>query len=146
MTSEIDSILGDIENSDSSFISDIKKYWRIITAFDDFKDMIASPLTSVKKKMPNVPEEEWDKFIEEFNIPAMEGDHINQIMQHFTHEEVKAIIKLYEDHPILKKTIETTKIIREESYKLTEKWLNKFNSLLMTKIDQWGDMGYLELE
>lgn len=140
----IDSLLNDIETADNGFINDIRKYWKIITSFDDFEEMITAPLVAVKKTMPEVPEEEWDDFIKEYNIPAIEGEHLNLIMKHFTHEEIKGIIDLYENHPLLKKSIKKSIIIRDESFELTRKDVNTFQDLLMDKIVKWRDMGYIE--
>ena len=143
MKDNIDSILGDIESSDDNFIEDIRKYWRIITSFDDFAEVISAPLRSLKAKHTEVPAEEWDKLIKDFNVPAMEGDHVNLIMEHFTHEELKGIIALYEENPLLKKAVSKNNVIREDSYKLTVKWFNRFNDLVQGRLGEWDEMGYL---
>lgn len=137
MIDSIDDILGKIENADDDFIRDIKKYWCIITSYEDFEGLIQAPIKEMKKKFTKVPEVEWEAVIKEFNIPAMEGDFINQFMHFFTHDDLKSLIDLYENHPVLKKASEKNKQIRDDTYKLTVKWMDNFNSLMMKKLDEW---------
>jgi len=143
ITNDIDGILDSIEKNDDEFIKDIKKYWENSTGIAKIDNAVREPLKTLQKQMPNVPMDEWESFIDEYNIPAMEGDFINQFMTRFTHEELKELLKLYEEHPLFKKLKESNKEIAAESYKLNEKWMRKFNFLLGEKVREWQSMGYL---
>jgi len=140
----INDILKNIEDADSGFIADIKKYWSIVTSFESVEEMITAPMKSVKTRFPKVPEEEWVDLLKVYNIPAMEGEFINQFMHFFTHEELKGLLKLYETHPLLSKSREKNKEMREDTYQLSARWLDKFNYLMGVKLQEWTELGYLE--
>ena len=144
MSTEIDDILGGIEQSDSEYISDIKKYWKIVTGTESVAKLVAEPLIGLKKQLTKVPDEEWKELIESINFTAMEGDFLNQFMKHFTHEELKELLKLYNEIPILKKVNASNRQILEETAMLNDKWAHRFAHAVNTKIEEWQEMGYIE--
>jgi hypothetical protein len=146
MSDEIDNILGGIEQSDGDYITDIKKYWEIVTGVDSVAKLVAEPLIGLKKRLTKVPDEEWKELLDSINFKAMEGDFLNQFMKHFNHEELKELLKLYEEIPILKKVHASNRQILEETADLNNKWTHRFANSVNTKIVEWQDKGYIELE
>ena len=144
MSDEIDSILDDIEQSDSDYITDIKKYWKIVTGVDSVSKLVLEPLIGLKRKLKNVPDQEWKDLMDEFNFKAMEGDFLNQFMKHFTHEELKELLKLYDELPILQKVHASNRDILEETADLNTKWTHRFMNTMNSCIVKWQDLGYIE--
>lgn len=139
----IDDILLNIVESDAMFISDIKRYWCVVTSYDNFEEMIIAPILKMKKMFPNVPDSEWKSIIKEYDIPAMEGDHINMIMKYYTHQELKELLNEYENNPVLRKSLKKSIDMREESLDISGKWLNRFNDIIQSRLNKWKDRDYI---
>jgi hypothetical protein len=139
----IDDILSNIVETDAMFIADIKRYWCVVTSYDNMEEMITAPIFKMKTVLPKVPDSEWDSIIKEYDIPAMEGEHVNMIMKYYTHEELKELLNEYENNPVLKKSLKKSIEMREESLDVSSKWLNRFNEILQNRIPTWQDKDYI---
>ena len=146
MTDEIDSILGGIEQADGDYITDIKNYWKIVTGVDSVAKLVMEPLIGLKQRLKKVPDDGWTALLDKINFKAMEGDFLNQFMKHFTHEELKELLKLYAEIPILQKVHASNRQILEETADLNVKWSHRFANVVNTCIVKWQDLGYIELE
>ena len=146
MNNDIDEILGSIERVNNEYTDDIKRYWRLTGSQDQFEIFVRNPIEKFKTIMPDVPGEQWKDLVEKYNPAAMEGEFMNQFMSHFSHEELKEILKLYDENPILKKAASLGPVMFRETMDLGNKWAQKFATLFADKVKYWKECGYIDGE
>jgi hypothetical protein len=91
--------------------------------------------------IPEAPDEYWDLVLKEFS-----GGELVQLIipiydRHFSHEEIKDIIKFYET-PTGKKMVEKLPLITQESMNAGQQWGMEIGEIIQNKLIKDG---YLEI-
>jgi hypothetical protein len=70
---------------------------------------------------PSVPSEFWDEFLAEIDVEELLQLSLPSYEKHFTHDEIKELIKFYES-PVGKKMIAVQPQVMQESMVAGQKW------------------------
>ncbi len=94
-------------------------------------------LPSLKQAMPQVPEQVWT----EFRSEVREDDMIELTYaiwdKHFTHQEIRDLIRFYQT-PTGQKIIRETPVIQQESLVAGQKWGNEIMARILARLRERG--------
>ncbi len=90
-----------------------------------------------KKSYKNVPSESWDEFAKELNEDGLINLTIPIYEKHYTHNDVKGLIKFYYT-PVGKKTIEILHLLTKNSVEARQKWGRQIGEREMEMLKQKG--------
>jgi hypothetical protein len=97
-------------------------------------DMLIPQLAQL---VPSVPQNVWDLFREKIDIDDFIKLHVAIYDRHFTHEEIKELIRFYES-PIGRRVIEETPAMTEESMIAGQQWGMKLGQQIMMDLKKGG--------
>ena len=117
--------------------ADIIRLLRMTGAAKGAAQALDLMLPSLKDSMPQVPEPVW----REFRSEVREDDMIELTCQiwdkHFTHQEVRDLIRFYES-PTGQKIIRETPAIQQESLLAGQKWGNQIVDRILVRLREKG--------
>ena len=101
--------------------ADIVKMLKLTGADKNAMQMIEQMISMQKNANPAVPADFWDKFVKEVNGEDLINLTVPSWEKHYTHDEIKELIKFYQS-PIGKKMISVQPMIMQESMMAGQKW------------------------
>lgn len=107
-------LTGNAFAQDNAKIKDIKRLLELTGAADMGIQALGSSMQGLRNSNPNIPEEFFTEFQKQFNAELIVTNIAPIYDKHFTHEEIKELLKFYQT-PLGKKTISTMPKIMEES-------------------------------
>lgn len=102
---------------DNAKTKDIKRLLTLTGAADLGIQALGSSMQGLRNSNPNIPEEFFTEFQKQFNAELIITNIAPIYDKHYTHEEIKELIKFYQT-PLGKKTISTMPKIMEESMEM----------------------------
>jgi hypothetical protein len=112
----------------------------VVTRYEEnFRVVFPQLLTQLKAGFPSISEEQWREFEAELKPSEIIGIAIGIYDKHFTHEEIKELLKFYES-PLGKKTIKELPAITQEVLREGEEWGKRIAARIEAK-EQKGDGG-----
>jgi hypothetical protein len=139
----IDDILNEVENNHFNFITEIYKYWGLVSDTSSMLDAYDTSIAEMKEKWPLIPDDEWVLFKKALCVDQMEADFQSVFMKYITYDELKEIIKLYETYPILIKLKNISDGLSADSILVAKKWLFYVEKVMLDIIVVWNTKGYL---
>lgn len=128
--------------------ADIEKLMRITGAPDITKQMsnflILQKSKAIKAARPDLPARTYQILGEEINRVIEEqmtakGGFLDMVIpiyaKHFSHEDIKGLLKFYQTE-LGKKTIKTLPLILQESMTLAQDWSKSLEPLIKNKVNQ----------
>ena len=128
--------------------ADIEKLMRITGPPDVTKQMsnffILQLSQAIKASRPDLPARTYQILSEEINRVIEEqmtskGGFLDMVIpiyaRHFSHEEIRGLLKFYQTE-LGKKTIETWPLILQESMNLAQDWSKSLGPLIKNKVNQ----------
>ena len=128
--------------------ADIEKLMRITGPPDVAKQMsnffINQMSQAIKASRPDLPAKTYRILIEEINRVIEEqmtakGGFLDMVIpiyaKHFSHEDIKGLLKFYQTE-LGKKTIKTYPLILQESMTLAQDWSKSLGPLIKKKVNQ----------
>lgn len=109
------------DKKESQKVKDIREFMSITGSDEIGVDVINSLISNFARMMPQVPQSFWDEFRKQINPNEMAEKIIPVYEKHFTHEDIKGLLKFY-NSDIGKKLISKQGPITEESMKIGEEW------------------------
>lgn len=107
--------------SDPAKRADIIKMMKLTGADKMAMTMIRNMIGVQRQSNPNVPGEFWDKLIENVNSDGLLELSANSWEKHFTHDEIRGLIKFYQS-PLGKKMIAVQPKVMQESMVAGQQW------------------------
>ena len=111
-----------------------------------FDQDIEAQITAMRRARPDVPDQFWQDFTAEFKRQASPDDLMKVILpiydRHFTHQEIRQIIALYES-PLGRKISTTLPEIQQESVEAGRAWGEQLGDRMHKKLQQrLSEKGY----
>ncbi len=94
-------------------------------------------LPSLKQAMPQVPEQLWTEFRSEVREDDMVELTYTIWDKHFTHQEIRDLIRFYQT-PTGQKIIRETPVIQQESLVAGQKWGNEIMGRIVARLRERG--------
>jgi len=94
-------------------------------------------ITVFKQSDMRIPDKFWDDFISEADPNELVEMCIPIYEKHFTHDEIKQLLKFYKT-PIGKKVIETQPVIMQECMIAGQEWGKKISEKIVKKLQEEG--------
>lgn len=117
--------------------ADILKMLKLTGASEMGKQALTQMLAMQKQQNPNVPDKVWQDFMAEVDMNELVELTIPSYDKHFTHDEIKEIIKFFES-PIGKKMIVTQPLVMRDSAIEGQKWGMKLASRMAQRLKDKG--------
>ena len=139
---DIDEILREAEANHKEFVDLINEYWQITTG----EVLVTSHMVLVKSlqaKMPNVPEAEWESFVDAIKHERMEAELSSVFMRHVDKETLREVIDLYKNNDALQRFSKCSNVLRKETVEIASNWINYLENLVSSRIHYWHHAGYL---
>lgn len=99
------------------------------------KQMMTQMVTAMKPSMPQVPQEFWDKFLEEANASDLVELVIPIYVKHLSVEDMKAAIAFYQS-PAGKNFVAKQPVITQESFEVGQQWGLKLGTKIATEVQE----------
>ncbi|MFB3813574.1 MAG: DUF2059 domain-containing protein [Terriglobales bacterium] len=117
--------------------ADIIRLLRMTGAAKGATDAVDLMLPSLKQAMPQVPEQLWNEFRQEVREEDMIELTYTIWDKHFTHQEIRDLIRFYQT-PTGQKIIRETPLIQQESLVAGQKWGNEILTKIVTRLKERG--------
>jgi len=122
---------------ETEFRQDIRKLMVLTGAGDLGTQVMKQMIDMFKQTYVGVPDEFWDRFLEQAG-----GDELVELVipiyeRHLTHEDVKGLIAFYES-PLGRKLVSKQPLIMEESMLVGQEWGAKLGQDVMSKLQEEG--------
>ncbi len=126
--------------STGSYNTTLKKMIKVAGTEAAFSTVIKQMLIMFKQQHPQVPENVWTEFSQEFSKTSIDdlAEMLSPVYQkHFSEEDLIRIIAFYET-PIGRKLAEKTPIITQESMQAGQQWGMKIAQRVTEKLKAQG--------
>ena len=117
--------------------ADILKMLKLTGASEMGKQALTQMLALQRQQNPDVPQKVWDEFMAEVDMNELVELTIPSYDKHFTHNDIKEMIKFFES-PIGKKMVITQPLVMRESAMEGQKWGMKLASRMAQKLKDKG--------
>jgi len=117
--------------------ADILKMLKLTGASEMGKQALNQMLALQRRQNPEVPQKVWDEFMAEVDMNELVELTIPSYDRHFTHDDIKGLIKFFES-PIGKKLVSTQPLVMQESAMEGQKWGMKLASRMAQKLKDKG--------
>lgn len=125
---------------DEDYTKTLRTMFEIAGTEDTYKTLINQMFMMYKSQYPNVEEEIWDEFEDEFMQTSM-NDLVQMLApvysKHLTKEELLQIIQFY-NSPVGKKLAKSTPLITQKSMQIGQEWGIKIGERFSEKLKQKG--------
>ena len=121
---------------DEAFRADILKMLKLTGADKLGEQVLQQMIASLKPLAPNVPEEFWTQFHQEFDMNKMIDLLIPVYTKHLTHEDVQAAIAFYET-PAGKNLIAAQPKIVADSMVIGQRWGQELAQKIMARLQAY---------
>ncbi|MCK8523568.1 DUF2059 domain-containing protein [Aquimarina sp. D1M17] len=125
---------------DEDYTKTLRTMFEIAGTEDTYKTVINQMFMMYKSQYPNVEEEIWDEFEDEFMQTSM-NDLVQMLApvysKHLTKEELLQIIQFY-NSSVGKKLAKSTPLITQESMQIGQEWGIKIGERFSEKLKQKG--------
>ncbi|TXK46445.1 DUF2059 domain-containing protein [Pontibacter qinzhouensis] len=122
---------------DNAKTKDIKKLLEVTGAADLAMQALQTNMQTLKSSNPNIPTEFFTEFQKEFNAELLLKSIAPIYDKHYTHDEVKQLIKFYQT-PLGKKAISTMPLIMEESMEMGQELGKQVAEKVVKKLQAEG--------
>ncbi|MFT2007271.1 DUF2059 domain-containing protein [Pontibacter sp. 13R65] len=122
---------------DSAKAKDIKRLLEITGAAELGIQALNTNMQALKSSNPNIPEEFFTEFQKQFNTELIMNNIAPIYDKHYSHEEVKELIKFYQT-PVGKKTITAIPQIMEESMEMGQELGKQVAEKVVKKLQAEG--------
>ncbi len=116
---------------------DIEKILTLTGSAQMAVQVIEQMVGAFKQTMPNAPAKFWDDFMKEVDPNDLVKLMVPVYDKHFTHDDIKQLIKFYES-PIGKKFLEKTPMITQESMTAGQQWGQQLAARVPEKLQAEG--------
>ncbi len=117
--------------------ADIIRLLRMTGAAKGASEAMDLMLPSLKEAMPQVPEQVWTEFRSEVREDDMIELTYSIWDKHFTHQEIRDLIRFYQS-PTGQKIIRETPVIQRESLAAGQKWGNEILGRILARLKERG--------
>ena len=135
-------ILFSLAAKSQTFEDDIKHLMKATGSETNVNSMVSYMIDTFKEQetYKNIPDEFWTEFSKEIkeSYIVLENKLIIIYKQHYTREEVKALIAFYES-PLGKTMIKKTPLVLSESYKAGSDWGRELGEKVAKKLQEKKD-------
>ena len=105
--------------------------------------LLESAIASYGQVMPEAKKAEWEKIKAQFSPDEFLDALVPVYHRHFTHQDIKDLIVLFES-PAGKKFIEKMPEVSNESYEASEKWATSVGKRVTAKLKEAGILNTAE--
>jgi hypothetical protein len=94
-------------------------------------------IPTFQELMPGIPQEFWKKFKASADIDSFIEMMASVYDKHFSHDDIKNLIKFYES-PIGKKLVKATPTLTKDAYNAGQEWGEKLGEAVVKEITKQG--------
>lgn len=116
---------------------DISRLLEVTNVKAQAAQMFDLMMPALQAMAPDVPEAFWTMFREKLDMESYVALFIPVYDRHFSHDEIKALLRFYET-PAGKKFVEATPMIAQESFAIGEAWGQKIGTDVFDELVRQG--------
>lgn len=124
------------------FRADILKLITLTKADELAYQVMSNMIHDFQKKLPNVPEDFWKKFVDgkDQHVQAFKEITLSVYARHLSADDIKGLIAFYSS-PLGQKLIDKLPVITQESMQLGQVWGQKFAERIIGELRKAGYLG-----
>ncbi len=130
--------MGSFAESSEAKRADIRKLMEITGSGDLGVQMASQMIPSLKQMAPELPEAFWSEFMAQLDVDKLVELCIPSYEKHFTHDEIRELLKFYET-PLGKKMISVQPQIMQECMVAGQQWGQEIGALAIKKVQQYQE-------